>query len=62
MIDRYSLPRSERNAYIEKFIKMMWIDETTLTDFEYLHLCSALSEISRVHESLTDRANDNKGV
>lgn len=62
MIDRYSLPRSERNAYIEKFIRMMWIDETTLTDFEYLHLCSALSEISRVHESLMDRANDNKGV
>lgn len=62
MIDRYSLPRSERNAYIEKFVKMMWIDETMLTDFEYLHLCSALSEISRVYESLTDRANDNKGV
>ena len=62
MIDRYSLPRSERNAYIEKFIKMIWIDETSLTDFEYLHLCSALSEISRVHESLCDRANDNKGV
>lgn len=61
MMSRYSLSRSVRNAYIEKFVKMMWIDETTLTDFEYLHLCSALLEISRVHESLTDRANDNKG-
>lgn len=60
-MSRYSLSRSVRNAYIEKFVKMMWIDETTLTDFEYIHLCSALAEIDRVHESLTDRANDNKG-
>lgn len=60
-MDRSTLTREQRNGYITKLLKMIWIDETTLTDFEYIHLCSALAEIDRVHESLTDRANDNKG-
>ena len=62
MMGRSPLTREQRNGYVVKFLKMIWIDERFLTDFEYLHLCSAIVEIDRVHESLCDRANDNKGV
>ena len=50
-MDRSPLTREQRNGYITKLLKMIWIDETTLTDFEYIHLCSALAEIDRDRQS-----------
>lgn len=62
MTARLISTKHARKHYIEIFKAMVWLDELSLTDFEYQHLCNAYSEISRVHESLCDRAKDNKGV